>query len=388
MDQKIIGLSGRKQSGKSELSNVCLEFGFEIYNFAGALKLLLANYMGISIEKLNKDKEVLQKIVVDASYLSSELNVPLALIEEHLNGGEFSSIRHALQFIGTQLIRKLCPRWHIDQVRKKIQQNPNVSIVIDDLRFKDELECLRSFNAECWYIVRPSTVDISNHESETGLTWADFGDNVIINNISLPEFRNKWGKHLEESIILPQVMGKKQDFLGAIKNLYTYSSGQLSQKITCTRDKIARWFSMPDHAASRENYFYDPTAFLHPSSEASYYAGLLMSGGFFQVDKKNNDVIISFENADKTLVDSLKAYMKSDSPLYKRWHPGSDQIVYSFDCNSPYVLQNLKWWNITPQNDKVPDIIRNDEQNLKNWTVGLIDGGGRSYITYDKCLEL
>ena len=42
--RKIIGLSGRKESGKSELSTICKDYGFEVINFAGAMKLLLANY--------------------------------------------------------------------------------------------------------------------------------------------------------------------------------------------------------------------------------------------------------------------------------------------------------------------------------------------------------
>ena len=119
MKRKIIAFAGRKESGKSELSNICKEFGFEVYNFAGALKSLVSEYLGITPEQLNKEKESPRLFTIDAKFLANKIGCEESEVAEIMGDIQFTSIRHALQFIGTQLIRKLRPNWHVEQVQKR-----------------------------------------------------------------------------------------------------------------------------------------------------------------------------------------------------------------------------------------------------------------------------
>ena len=43
---KLIGLAGRKESGKSELASICNKYGYETLSFATPLKTLIANLLG------------------------------------------------------------------------------------------------------------------------------------------------------------------------------------------------------------------------------------------------------------------------------------------------------------------------------------------------------
>lgn len=402
MPRRIIALAGRKEAGKSELSAICEEFGFEICNFAGAMKSLVSEYLHITPEQLNRDKELPQAFVIDAAFLAYKLDCEMEEVSKILGNIQFSSIRNALQFIGTQLIRELRPTWHIEQVQKKIKEYPDTNFIIDDLRFRNELGFLHSIGAECWYIIRPANFNISNHQSEVDVSWADFGDNVILNNIPLNRFRSKWRKYLEEILHKPLLTHEtyfklngihtKQEFRKWLThNIQKYSTTKISERIGCSRDKIAWWCDRLLVPISREKYFYDPTSFLSPSEEASYCAGLLASDGCIKFSPQKNCALISFDNMDRELVDSLRQYMKSTRPISQRSHRISRRTIYGFDCNNPYVLQNLKWWNIKPrksQREEIPDIIRDNEACLKQWVVGMIDGDGSIFLTKQGTLGL
>lgn len=52
----IIGLCGRMRSGKTELANICIKYGYEKLYFALPLKQLCAKLLGMSIDELDKLK--------------------------------------------------------------------------------------------------------------------------------------------------------------------------------------------------------------------------------------------------------------------------------------------------------------------------------------------
>ena len=194
--QIIIGLAGRKGEGKTELAKICVSKGYTLLNFASALKELIANALNISINELNQKKEQEFKFKISVDYLAKELNTTTEVINNINVNLNFRSIREALQVIGTDLIRVINPNWHIEQISKKINKLIT-NIVIDDLRFKNELKLLKKQNAECFYILRPSNFNISNHDSEINLSWNDFNDNIVINNIALDTLLGKWSNYLE-----------------------------------------------------------------------------------------------------------------------------------------------------------------------------------------------
>ena len=82
---KLIGLAGRKESGKSELASICNKYGYETLSFATPLKTLIANLLGITITDVNKLKNANNTYVLqsmDLIFLSKETDIPIEIIKE------------------------------------------------------------------------------------------------------------------------------------------------------------------------------------------------------------------------------------------------------------------------------------------------------------------
>lgn len=195
---KVLSFSGRKHSGKTELANVSREFGYQVINFADAMKELVCACLGISREYLeeNKDKMIPGRYNLrpKVEYISREIGIKEEIVSEHLQK-PFDSIRQILQIIGTNLIREHDNNWHVNKIRKKIMENPHKYYCLGDTRFPNEKKMVLEFGGECWFIVRPGTINIYEHISETSLTHQDF-TNVIVNNKSKEHLINKWKGYL------------------------------------------------------------------------------------------------------------------------------------------------------------------------------------------------
>ena len=122
--------------------------------------------------------------------ISNETDIPLDTVMEICNGVKIRDVRHMLQFIGTDLIRKYNIDWHVNKIRAMIDKDKNY--VIDDVRFPNEKKMIEELEGECWFIVRPTLDNISNHESETSITWNDCWNRIIINDSTLPILLFKW----------------------------------------------------------------------------------------------------------------------------------------------------------------------------------------------------
>lgn len=191
----IIGFAGRMRSGKTELAKICEDAGFEKLYFALPLKQLCADLMDISIDELNKLKnngtDIGLTIGKDlCTIMSEETDIPYDVIFEKCNGKLINNVRELLQFVGTDLIREYNTNWHVNKIREMI--NPKHNYVIDDVRFKNELDLVRELGGDCWFVIRPKIDNVSNHESEISLTWRDFGNKIIINDAGLELFKFRW----------------------------------------------------------------------------------------------------------------------------------------------------------------------------------------------------
>ena len=114
---KIIGLAGRKESGKTELAKICEENGYEVLSFATPLKTLVANLLGITIKEVNKLKTVNKTYILQTMeliFLSKETDIPLEIVKEKCTNKVFKNTREIMQFIGTDLIREYCNDWHVN----------------------------------------------------------------------------------------------------------------------------------------------------------------------------------------------------------------------------------------------------------------------------------
>lgn len=199
-DFNIISFSGRKESGKTELANLCANKGYEKKSFATALKKLVCETVGFeSIEELNTYKN---------KPLGKTISTKELDIIERITGfdresiknttskiTEISTARDWLQIIGTDCIRSIDPDWHVNRTIETLEEGKKY--VFDDTRFKNELKRLKEIGAECWFIIRNKTDNISNHPSETQLTYRDFDYNVIFNNKSLEELKKNWTFYME-----------------------------------------------------------------------------------------------------------------------------------------------------------------------------------------------
>lgn len=189
----IIAFSGRIGSGKSELAKICQNKGFEKLYFALPLKQLVANLIHVGIEDINPLKNVEKKYKFtkkDYIYLANETNIPFETIRDEMKNVKLNTVRQLLQFIGTDLIRKYNPDWHVNKIKTMIDKDKNY--VFDDVRFPNELKLIKELGGDCWFIIRPIINNVSNHISEISLTWKDFDDKVIINDGNLEKFIYKW----------------------------------------------------------------------------------------------------------------------------------------------------------------------------------------------------
>lgn len=157
----LLGLSGRKQSGKSTLAKYLWQkHDFHEMSWAEPLKEIIGRQLlGLTREQVygsSKDKET-----VDAFWGKSP--------------------RHLLQVIGTDCFRKqvdpdfwvkICLR-NIDELHRnqfaRAATRPEKSVVFSDCRFPNELKAIESRGGVNIRVVREDWGVVDNHESETAL---------------------------------------------------------------------------------------------------------------------------------------------------------------------------------------------------------------------------
>lgn len=191
----IIGFAGRCRSGKTELAKICESKGYRKLYFALPLKQLCADILDVSLEGLNEAKNNntgINLVIGDdlCDVLSTETGIALEDVRETCNGKKLSTVREMLQFIGTDLIRKYNVDWHVNKIREMI--DPEADYVIDDVRFPNEKKLIEDLGGDCWFVTRTTLDNVSNHESETSITWHNCWNKVIINDASLRLFKFKW----------------------------------------------------------------------------------------------------------------------------------------------------------------------------------------------------
>ena len=386
---KIFSFSGRKHSGKTELAKVCIKYNYELINFADSLKELICNSLDISREYLEEYKDIIVEgnfkydLSKKIKYISNEINIEESIVSKFLSE-PFDSIRKILQIIGTNLIRNYNHLWHINKIKEKIINNPDKYYCIGDTRFLDEKKMVEELDGECWFIIRPNMFDISNHYSEVNLKWNNFGDNIIINNINKEILIQKWQNYLE-SLQFDKLSKKvlntssKKELRTILINLLKDSSpNEISTHLNCSRDKIIWWCN--NLMINKEKYKYDIYTFLEATKESSYVMGLLTADGY--VKQYLFNCSLNLDNTDKYIVEMYKKVLKSDRPICLK--KMDRKQVYSFDCNNPFIIENIKLWNLKPRksmNEQIPFLLENNIEMLKYWIVGLIDGDGYIELT-------
>lgn len=153
----IIGLSGKKQVGKSTLANTLIGHGYIEYSFAHPIKLALS-------AMLNKpyswfDNQETKELPMDAF------------------GGV--TARHMMQTLGTEWGRHMI---HPDLWLMVAAQHltPNHDWVISDIRFENEAQMVRNMGGVIIHIERDIKTTQDEHISELGVS-AKLGDFHFVN---------------------------------------------------------------------------------------------------------------------------------------------------------------------------------------------------------------
>lgn len=173
----IIGLySAVPQSGKTTVSRALANRGYERVSFAATLKgMLIAMLTDMGYTKAQAAK---------LAYVDKETVLPALGVTP----------RYLLQTLGTEWGRTCISSdlwlrvWQI-KIQHKVTVERRDRFVVDDVRFANEAELVRSLGGEVWKVVRTSAraCDGATHVSEGGLeSWPHF-TRYIENDGSLEE---------------------------------------------------------------------------------------------------------------------------------------------------------------------------------------------------------
>lgn len=149
-----------------------LQNEIKIYNFADILKTdICMNILGLTY---------------DQCYGSDENKNELTSVKwpSELNNGNFMTAREVMQYVGTDIFRKMDTNvWVKSTINKIIKESPELAI-ITDCRFPNEVEAIKNIGGKVLRLTRSPF--LSDHISETVLDkenydWNNF-DYIINNN--------------------------------------------------------------------------------------------------------------------------------------------------------------------------------------------------------------
>lgn len=168
MSKIVLGLVGRKQSGKDSIADFLVEnHGYTQIAFADALRAVaLGANPVVTINPVMHYAEALEKY----GYEGAKQTLPL--------------FREFLQNLGTEGVRAVDPDFWINLAARKIEEIPG-HVVVTDVRFQNEYDTIKRFNGHTVRVTRPGYSDApTQHESESNLDAWDT-DYEIVNDSSL-----------------------------------------------------------------------------------------------------------------------------------------------------------------------------------------------------------
>ena len=203
-NKTILGFAGRQRAGKTTISEYLKEHrGAEIITVASALKNLVCEMFNCDIDTLNTRKNDYTPIheAFPLSKTSAWLNETVELIEREINVpaetteevfqkfDSTTTVRDVLQNVGTEIIRKYNPMWHVNKLVENIQNTDSNLVVVDDIRFPNEREAVERLGGQVFFVIRPDLrIKVSQHSSETSLFWQDFDSKHVLINYATEQF--------------------------------------------------------------------------------------------------------------------------------------------------------------------------------------------------------
>lgn len=206
----IINIAGKAGSGKTTIAEYIEEkYKAKHLSWAKNLKVMCMYVFELNehqvftqdgkIEKFNKpitvNLEHIHKIInwmketIDFSFTE---NVPQNALDGVL-GTKLETPRQVLQYVGTDICRKLYQNYHTDVVKKEANECEEQFIVISDTRFDNELDLPKQWNRKVINVkIKRSNNNIQagTHISEQDLVDEKF-DVIIQNDSTLEDLKNK-----------------------------------------------------------------------------------------------------------------------------------------------------------------------------------------------------
>ncbi len=166
----VVGLVGRRGSGKGTVSKVFMAHGDRLFAFADPLKDVVSTVYDLPRHLLEGE--------------TPESREWRKLAHPNLGG---KTPEQALQQIGTEGFRAFYSETWVNKLTRSILLlPPGTRAVVTDVRFVNEFEALRQLGASFIYIHRPG-IDRQNHSSEQVEELMPFCDHYINNDGSVED---------------------------------------------------------------------------------------------------------------------------------------------------------------------------------------------------------
>jgi hypothetical protein len=312
----IISISGRKLSGKTTLANEAIKKGFIKISFADKLKRITSELIECPVEDLSDPTKKEEKFNAPLHWLDLKDKLEKILdlsLPNDIKNELLESKRDVLQFIGTEVLRKIDSEYHVNSLKEQIETNKNY--VTDDCRFLNEFQLLSSLGAVSILVIRPSHMVYSNHESETALNRKYF-KKIIKNSQSKEKFVEMFNRFLDSKTDLENTISSR-------------TGGPLDE------------------------------FFLNETPESCYTSGVLYSCG--DLTTQNNCSLIK-----------VNTKINIPKPIDLLSLDGDQKII-----DNEIYLDDFKRWNILKENkdmNSYPEILENKEELKGFWKKGVQDG--------------
>jgi len=181
----LIGIVGKKQSGKSTLAKSLINVGAKVYSYATPIKEFCHNVLGLTYEQCygtDEQKNTLTKYKWEdlphySKMASDQVILKVFCKKDSDLPSGFMTARQVFQEFGTGMIRRMYKNVWIDYLFNQIKKD-NVNLaIIDDVRFIDEAQAVKDNGGQLVKLLRGVTGD--NHQSESELEKIE-GFNLII----------------------------------------------------------------------------------------------------------------------------------------------------------------------------------------------------------------
>ncbi|WP_026601460.1 deoxynucleotide monophosphate kinase family protein [Methylomonas sp. 11b] len=168
----IIGLAGKKRSGKSSAAETLEHIGFDVLSFAYTLKLMAR----ILMRDCGMNEEQIKAAQQDKEAVIAVLGV---------------SYRSLCQTLGTEWGRQCVhgDLWVI-AARHRVLMSMEDHQVFEDVRFENEATMIRSLGGQIIHVSRPGLVLQDDHASEAGIAFVP-GDIELVNDGDLDSWFDK-----------------------------------------------------------------------------------------------------------------------------------------------------------------------------------------------------